>query len=48
MNDFKEYQLKQGDLAADGENFVPWQAIKKYPYMYIGKANGELVRERTH
>jgi hypothetical protein len=42
-NDFKEYQLQQGQLAAERERFVPWQAIKKYPYSFIGRANRELV-----
>lgn len=44
-NDFKEYQLQVGELAAEGESFCPFQTIKKYPYVYIGNANRQRVAE---
>jgi hypothetical protein len=42
-SNFEEYQLQQGELAAEGERFITWNAIKKYPYAYIGYTNRQLV-----
>ena len=42
--DFEEYrQLQLGELAKEGEDFCPFEAIKKYPYTYIGVANRQTV-----
>ncbi|KAI9050016.1 hypothetical protein LZ554_006161 [Drepanopeziza brunnea f. sp. 'monogermtubi'] len=40
-----QYDLEPGELAPEGESFVPWAALKKYPYMYIGVANKQKVCE---
>lgn len=40
---FNGYDLKLGELAPEGESFVPWAALKKYPYTYIGNANRQNV-----
>jgi hypothetical protein len=38
-----QYDLEPGELAPEGESFVPWAALKKYPYLYIGVANKQKV-----
>jgi len=42
LNQYAEYNF--GQLAPEGEAFVPWQAVKKYPYTYIGTGNRQKVR----
>ena len=42
---FVTYQLQQGQLTAEGEKFIPWAAVKKYPYTYVGVANRQRVAE---
>ncbi|TVY54585.1 Uncharacterized protein LSUE1_G009553, partial [Lachnellula suecica] len=34
-----------GCVAPEGEAFVPWNAVKKYPYSYIGTGNRQKVAE---
>lgn len=43
LNDSKAYHLQKGEVAPEPEIFVSWQAVKKYPYYYIGNANRQLV-----
>ncbi|TVY47590.1 Uncharacterized protein LOCC1_G002330 [Lachnellula occidentalis] len=49
--DATSYELDQyagyglGQLAPEDEAFVPWQAVKKYPYAYIGTGNRQRVAE---
>ncbi|PBP28596.1 QDE-2-interacting protein [Diplocarpon rosae] len=40
-----EHQLKLGQLAPERQSFVPWAALKKYPYTYIGQENRQKVCE---
>ncbi|PVH86847.1 hypothetical protein DL98DRAFT_567142 [Cadophora sp. DSE1049] len=39
------YQLQQGQLTNEGESFIPWAAVKKYPYTYVGNNNRQRVAE---
>ncbi|KAG0646862.1 Good for full DBP5 activity 2 [Hyphodiscus hymeniophilus] len=41
----RNVDLEMGQLAIGGDAFCPWQAIKKYPYTYIGSANRDSVVE---
>ncbi|KAL2074789.1 hypothetical protein VTL71DRAFT_8568 [Oculimacula yallundae] len=43
--EFVTYQLQQGQLTQEGESFIPWAAVKKYPYTYIGSTNRQRVAE---
>ncbi|KAL5326879.1 hypothetical protein ACEPPN_004568 [Leptodophora sp. 'Broadleaf-Isolate-01'] len=43
--EFVTYQLKQGQLTHEGESFIPWAAVKKYPYTYVGVNNRQRVAE---
>ncbi|KAH7360579.1 hypothetical protein BKA65DRAFT_188777 [Rhexocercosporidium sp. MPI-PUGE-AT-0058] len=43
--EFVTYQLKQGQLTTEGESFIPWAAVKKYPYTYVGVNNRQRVAE---
>ncbi|OWP06572.1 hypothetical protein B2J93_1213 [Marssonina coronariae] len=42
--DSVEYQLELGQLAPEGMSFVPWTALKKYPFTYIGHGNRQKVK----
>ncbi len=33
-----------GELTSAGERFVPFQAVKKYPYTYVSGGNRQRVR----
>lgn len=43
--DFKEYQMKVGELATETESFCSFQSIKRYPFMYMGNTNRQKVVE---
>jgi hypothetical protein len=43
---FKDYKFKLGELSAPGESFCSWNAIKKYPYAYMGNKNRDKVATR--
>jgi len=41
LEQYSDYGL--GQLAPEDGAFVPWQAVKKYPYAYIGTGNRQRV-----
>ncbi|KAK2630155.1 hypothetical protein QTJ16_000975 [Diplocarpon rosae] len=43
--DSVEGELKLGQLAPERKSFVPWAALKKYPYTCIGQENRQKVCE---
>ncbi|KAL3423673.1 QDE-2-interacting protein [Phlyctema vagabunda] len=46
LADWEKGQLQLGQLAAEDEKFVPWKAIKRYPYCFIGNTNRPKVDKK--
>ncbi|KAL2128042.1 hypothetical protein VTI74DRAFT_9789 [Chaetomium olivicolor] len=38
---WKETGLTMGEVSLEGQTFTPWRLVENYPFMFVGKANGE-------
>ncbi len=43
-NAFKPFRLAFGEVSEKGTAFVPFKLVRDYPRMYVGKSNGQQVR----
>ncbi|KAJ4292327.1 hypothetical protein N0V88_005959 [Collariella sp. IMI 366227] len=39
-----ETGMSMGEVSKEGEEFTAWRLVENYPFMFVGKANGERAR----